>query len=53
MLRERTRQKGVRLQERRLKLLEKRQALAKEVIHNAKLSPEEKQERIRQILGTE
>jgi hypothetical protein len=38
---------------RRLALLEAREAKTKEVVNNTTLSPEEKQQRIREILGTE
>ena len=41
------------IETRKLKLLEAREAKTKEVVNDAKLSPEEKQQRIREILGTE
>jgi hypothetical protein len=41
------------LEERKLKLLEDRHAQTKEVVNNTQMTPEQKEERIRQIMGLE
>lgn len=53
ILREQSRAEMVQIMERRITLLEAEKARTKEVVNNTTLTPEEKQERIRQILGTE
>jgi hypothetical protein len=41
------------LDARKIKLLEERQAKTKEAVQEVKMTPEEKEERIRQIMGLE